>query len=132
MRRKKRRQEIVEHTEAKIAKKANAVTKRKAKAAEAAQRIAGIKLILDRNEVVKLKGQSLKDHLKAFQMAGAQSVQNLSQSAKVDIIRKGLQQAVDDYLAGKWKPLQPEEMDGSDESESGEDFDIPEDLRRDE
>ena len=53
---KKRREEMVLHAEARIAKQADAAKKRKAKAAAVAQKIAGIPLILDREEVVKLKG----------------------------------------------------------------------------
>jgi hypothetical protein len=97
---KKRREELVLHAEAKIAKQADASKKRKEKAAAVAQKIADIKLILDREEVVKLKGQALKDHLKAFQAAGAPNLKTISLSSKVAIIREGLQKAVDLYLAG--------------------------------
>ena len=92
---KNRREELVLHAEAKITKQTDAAKKRKAKAAAAAQKIAGIKLILDREEVVKLKGQALKDHLKAFQAAGAPNLKTTTISSKVAVIRKGLQKAVD-------------------------------------
>ena len=92
---KNRREKLVLHAEAKITKQTDAAKKRKAKAAAAAQKIAGIKLILDREEVVKLKGQALKDHLKAFQAAGAPNLKTTTISSKVAVIRKGLQKAVD-------------------------------------
>jgi len=38
----------------------------KPRAAAAAQKIVGITLILNREEVVKLKGQALQDHLDGF------------------------------------------------------------------
>jgi hypothetical protein len=129
---KKRRQEVVLHAEAKIAKQANAAKKRKEKAAATAQKIAGITLILDREEVVKLKGQNLKDHLKAFQAAGAPNVKSIPQTAKVAVIREGLQKAVDLYIAGEWVPPNTREDDGSDGSDSGEEFEMPEDLMREE
>ena len=69
---KKRREELVLHAEAKIIKQTDAAKKRKAKAAAAAQKIAGIKLILDREEVVKLKGQALKDHPRLSKQQGLQ------------------------------------------------------------
>ena len=50
----KRREELVQHAEAKVAKKADDAKKRKARAAAVAQKIAGIKLILDKEQVVKL------------------------------------------------------------------------------
>jgi hypothetical protein len=125
---KKRREEMVLHAEAKIAKQAAATKKRKAKAAAVAQKIAGITLILDREEVVKLKGQALKDHLKAFQAAGAPNLKSINLSSKVAIIREGLQKAVDLYLAGEWKPIQAAEENDNDGSDSGEEIEIPDHL----
>jgi hypothetical protein len=125
---KKRREEMVLHAEARIAKQADAAKKRKAKAAAAAQKIAGITLILNREEVVKLKGQALKDHLKAFQAAGAPNLKAIHSSSKVGIIREGLQKAVDLYLAGEWRPIQATEEGDNDGSDSDEEIEIPDHL----
>ena len=99
---KTRRKEIVLHAEAKMARQAAAAEKRNTNAAATAERIARIKLILDREEVIKLKGKNLKDHLKAFLAAGAPNVKSISQNATVDATRQGLQKAANKYLAGKW------------------------------
>ena len=120
----KRREELVQHAEAKVAKKADDAKKRKAQAAAVAQKIAGIKLILDKEQVVKLKGQALKDHLRAFQAAGAPNLKGITQSSKVNIIREGLQKAVGLYLTGDWKPIQTAEENVNSGSESGEEIEM--------
>ena len=119
---KQRKKELVDHREAirtnKLAKKA----KKKKTDEETAHRLAGINLILDKDRVTSLKGQALKDHLKAFHNAGAPNLQNFKQSgAKVEEIRQVLRNAVDLYKAGKWNPFKE-----NGDSESGEEFDFPE------
>jgi len=95
---------------------------RKEKAAAAAQHVASIELVFNKDEVEKLKGQNLKDHLKAFKAAGAPNLQDMPLNTRVGDICEGIKQAIDLYSAGEWKP-------GGDESESGEEF---EDLDDDE
>ena len=134
---KRRREEFVLHAEAKVAKKREAAEKRKAKAAAVAEKIIGIKLILDREEVMKLKGQALKDHLKAFQAAGAPNLKGITQSTRVGIIRDSLQKAVDLYLAGEWKPIQTAEEEASageeeSDSTSSEEVEMLDHLMREE
>ena len=126
---KKRRHEIVQHTEAKIVQKQAKREKRKENAAATAQRIAEISLILDKEKVTALKGQSLKDQLKVFKLAEAPNLKGITANSKVNDIRAGLSKAIDLYKSGKWKILN----DGAlDESESGEEFDMPEDDDGDE
>ena len=105
----KRREELVQYAEAKVAKKADD---------------AGIKLILDKEQVVKLKGQALKDNLRAFQAAGAPNLKGMTQSSKVNIIREGLLLSVDLYLTGNWKPIQTAEENVNSGSESGEEIEM--------
>jgi len=84
--------------------------------------LAGINFILDKDGVTSLKGQALRDHLKAFHTAGAPNLQNFKQSgAKVEEIRQALRDAVDLYKDGRWNTLK-----ATDASESGEEFDSPE------
>ncbi|KAF8810467.1 hypothetical protein BYT27DRAFT_7221984 [Phlegmacium glaucopus] len=81
-----------------------------------------------KKEVTALKGKALKDHLKAFHSAGAPNLQNFKQSgAKVEEIRQALRDAVDLYNDGKWNPLK----ETDDISESGEEFDFPEEGNED-
>jgi hypothetical protein len=121
---KKRRHEIVQHTEAKIMQKKAKREQRKQKADATAQRIAGISLILDKEKITALKGQSLKDQLKVFKLAEAPNLKGITASTKVNDIRAGLSKAIDLYKSGEWKI----HNDGAlDESESGEEFDMPDD-----
>jgi hypothetical protein len=97
---------------------------RKQKADATAQRIAGISLILDKEKITALKGQSLKDQLKVFKLAEAPNLKGITASTKVNDIRAGLSKAIDLYKSGEWKI----HNDGAlDESESGEEFDMPDD-----
>ncbi|KAF8801159.1 hypothetical protein BYT27DRAFT_7216270 [Phlegmacium glaucopus] len=125
---KQRKNELVDHREAtrvnKLAKKA----KKQQTVEETKLRLAGINLILDKDRVTALKGKALKDHLKAFHSAGAPNLQNFKQSgAKVEEIRQALRDAVDLYNDGKWNPLK----ETDDTSESGEEFDFPEEGNED-
>jgi len=126
---KKRRHEIVQHTEAKIVQKQAKKEKWKQNAAATAQHIAEISLILDKEKITVLKGQSLKDQLKVFKLAKAPNLKGITANSKVNDIRAGLSKAIDLYKSGEWKI----QNDGAlDESESGEEFDMPEDDDGDE
>jgi hypothetical protein len=122
---KQKRMDMVEHAQAKVDKRLEATNKRKKKAQEKADRVASVKLIFDKEKVKELKGQSLKDHLEAFQKAGAPNLQNLTSRTTVAKIREELKQAIDLYKSGHWKPTRDSQsgMD-SDESEAGEVFDL--------
>jgi hypothetical protein len=97
---------------------------RKQKADAAAQRIAGIALVLDKEKITALKGQSLKDQLKVFKSAEAPNLKGITASTKVNDIRAELCKAVDLYKSGQWKLHSSREID---QSESGEEFDMPDD-----
>ena len=121
---KKRRHEIVQHTEAKIMQKKAKREQRKQKADATAQRIAGISLILDKKKIIALKGQSLKDQLKVFKLAEAPNLKGITANTKVNDIWAGLSKAIDLYKLGGWK-IPNETLD---ESESGEEFDMPNEV----
>ena len=74
---KERKAAIVKHTEEKIAVKAGNKKKREAQAAQLADRVAKVTLIFDKDEVDKLKGEKLKDHMRAFKTAGAPNLKNV-------------------------------------------------------
>jgi hypothetical protein len=66
----------------------------------------------------------LKDQLKVFKLAEAPNLKGITANSKVNDIRAGLSKAIDLYKSGEWKI----HHDGAlDESESGEEFDMPED-----
>ena len=122
-----KKQAIVGHLQHKIDKKRAARAARLGKAAKVAGRVAAVKLIFDKEQVRKLKGEKLKDHLQAFQRAGAPNLQNMSLRTPVVKIREGLMQSIDLFSTGQWKPntnvgLETIPM----ESESGEEFDLDE------
>ena len=73
---------------------------RKQKADAAAQRIAGIALVLDKEKITALKGQSLKDQLKVFKSAMAPNLKGITNSTKVNDIRAELCKAIDLYKSG--------------------------------
>ena len=76
---------------------------RQQRGAERAERIAAVKLIFDKHEIKKLKGEKLKDHLLAYQNAGAPNLKDVTTRSKVDQIREALMAAIDSYNAGDWK-----------------------------
>ena len=126
---KKRRQKIVQHTEAKILQKTAKRAQRKQRADAAAQRIAGIALVLDKEKITALKGQSLKDQLKVFKSAMAPNLKGITASTKVNDICAELCKAIDLYKSGQWKLPSSGVIDQSD---SGEEFDTPNDSEIDE
>jgi hypothetical protein len=71
------KEQLIQHTETKIAQKEERARVRKEKAAVAAQCVASVKLVFDKDEVRKLKGQNLKDHFRAFKAAGAPNLQEM-------------------------------------------------------
>ena len=122
---KKRRHEIVQHTEAKILQKKEKREKRKQKADATAQHIAGIAMVLDKEKISTLKGQNLKDQLKVFKSAGAPNLKGITANTRVNDIRVELCKAIDLYKSGQWKIQNNEPIA---ESESGEEFDMPDDI----
>ena len=126
---KQKKRDMIEHTQAKIDKQKEAFEKKRKTAAETACRVASVELILEKDQIVNLKSQALKDHLKAFQKAGAPNIQNLNARTAVALIRDGLKQAIDLYNSGVWKPAitsQPGIL--PDQSNSGEEFNLDEDT----
>jgi hypothetical protein len=121
---KKRKHEIVEHTEARIAQKTAKRAQRKQKADATAQRIAEISLILNKEKVAALKGQSLKDQLQVYKSANAPNLKGVTANTKVGIIREQMCNAIDMYISGQWKPQEDHSID---DTESGEDFDMSSD-----
>ena len=112
---KQRKFEIIKFAEEKIARKQKAAQEQQEKVAKNAAKIANITLLLDRDKVVKLAGENLRDHFSAFKAAGAPNMKDLTKRSKVAELRKALQDAVDMYHAGKWNPDKGQEevnMDG--------------------
>ena len=121
---KERKAAIVKHTEEKIAVKAGKKKKREAQAAQLADRVGKVTLIFDKNEVDRLKGEKLKDHMRAFKQAGAPNLQNVKAKTLVADIRNAIKEAIDLFNEGKWKPPSQHTAPESQGEDSGEEFDF--------
>jgi serine phosphatase RsbU (regulator of sigma subunit) len=120
-----RKEAQVEFNEARIEKRLATREARKEKAERRAERVAAVKLIFDKDEIKKLKGQSLKDHLDAFKKAGAPIPSNITAKTLVGQIREALVAAIDSYHNKSWVPkVLPEPETDCDDSDSREEFDL--------
>ena len=79
--------------------------------------LAGLKLLLNKKEVMKLQGGSLGDQLKLFKLAGAPNLVDHALPTIADKKREALSEAVDLYLNSKWKIGK----DSSNDSDTGDD-----------
>ena len=91
--------------------------------------IAKITLIFDKAEADRLKGEKLKDHMRAFKNAGAPNLQNVKAKTLVADIRNAIKEAIDLFNEGKWTPSAEYAAQGED---SGEEFDFSEPNSSDE
>ena len=116
---------IVEHAQTKINKRNAAREARQQKAAEVEERVKTLELIFDKGKIKNLKGESLKDHLRAFQNAGAPNLQGMPVRTLVGRIREGLMTAIDLYDEGSWKPdIHSHQSTTSGSSDSAEEIDL--------
>jgi len=113
---KQRRKEIVEFRDIRQAKKTAQKEKRDMAARDKAERLAGLELILDKEEVMKLRGVRLGDQLKLFKQAGAPNLVNCALPTTADKKREALSEAVGLYLNGTWK-IGEDSSDDSDKEE---------------
>ncbi len=111
-----RKQALIQHTQAKNDRRMARIEERKTKAAEKAERVAAVKLIFDKEEVKKLKGDRLKDHLLAYQRAGAPIAKGITVRTAVAQIREALHAAIDSFNNGEWNL----NVSSSEESASGD------------
>ena len=81
--------------------------------------MAGLALLLNKEEVMKLRGVCLGDQLKLFKLAGAPNLASHALPTIADKKREALSEAVDLYLNGKWKIGE----DSSNDSDTGDDED---------
>ncbi|KAF8808386.1 hypothetical protein BYT27DRAFT_7232639 [Phlegmacium glaucopus] len=120
---KERLEQIVQHTEEKIAKKVAAKTKCTEHAVQVADHISKVALIFKEDEIDKLKGEKLKDHLQAFKKAGAPNLGTINSKSKVAEKREAIKAAIRSYNKGEWK-LSPKYVDpGIQNEDEGEVFD---------
>ncbi len=102
---------LVEHNEAKIQKRKKATEKRKARA----EKIKALKLICDKDEVLKLTGESLNLQIQAFKLAGAPNIQGNVSSLKAAQKRQALVEAIESMSSGKW--MYSRESNGGDDAD---------------
>ena len=86
-------------------------------ARDKAEQLAGLALLLNREEVMKLQGVCLGDQLKLFKNAGAPNLVNFASPTIADKKREALSEVVDLYLNSKWKIGK----DGNNDSDNGDD-----------
>ena len=91
--------------------------KRDTTARDKAEQLAGLELLLNKEEVMNLRGVRLGDQLKLFKEAGAPNFVNCALPTTADKKREALSDAVDLYLNGKWKIGE----DSSNDSDTGDD-----------
>ncbi|KAK2465454.1 hypothetical protein APHAL10511_002526 [Amanita phalloides] len=90
---------------------------------------------MDREAIVKLAGEKLKNQFSAFKAAGAPNMVNMTTRNKVAELRQALQAAIDLYHQHKWVPCRDKEELNEEEGEvidlsgiEGDDDDEWEDL----
>ena len=120
---KKRKKQIVQHQQTRAAKNVAAKEKRKKNAAIKANRVANITFIDKKEDIVKLKGQLLKDTLEAYISWGA-PISGITVRSPVAAIREALSVAVEHYTSGEWKPSMGSDSDSASSEDSGEGFDL--------
>jgi len=86
-----------------------------------------MEIILNKEEITKLRGQKLRDQLKLFKLAEAPNLIGVRQPTLVADIRKALSDAVDLHQSGEWLVGSEEESEGSDTEDEDEDEDDWED-----
>ena len=86
-------------------------------ARDKAEQLAGLALLLNKEEVMKLQGVCLGDQLKLFKNAGAPNLVNCASPTIADKKREALSEVVDLYLNSKWKIGE----DSSNDSDNGDD-----------
>ena len=111
----KRHKELVEFRDKQQKEKTARKERRAQKSRETAARIAATGLIMDKEKVLALKGQALKDQLKVFKNAGAPNLVKGKLPTLVGEIRQILSDAIDLYQQGEWM-LEPDTESASDEA----------------
>lgn len=92
---------IVEHAQVKVNRRIAAKAIRQEKAAMIAKRVETVKLVFDKEKIKKLKGESLRDHLRAFKTAGAPNLKSMPIRTLVGNIKEALMAAIDLYNNGE-------------------------------
>lgn len=93
---------IVEHNESRIQKKEAQKKKCEDRATQAAARIATIELNFNKDEIDKMKGDTLRDHFVAFKEAGAPMPNSVKRSSKVGELKDAIKGAIDSYKKREW------------------------------
>jgi hypothetical protein len=115
------RQAGVDHRDDKQHRLLEKRKKRQDQAQKTAERIAGIAIILDKEIVSNLKGNSLMDQLKIFKEAGAPNLQQIPKLANDK--RQALVDAVELYEKGVWVTGRAEDWESESEEFCFEDID---------
>ena len=116
-------EDIVQHTEEKIAKRAAVKKQCTERAVQVAYCISQIALIFKEDEIDKLKGEKLKDHLQAFKNAGAPNLGTINSKTKVADKKEAIKAAIRSYNKGEWKLSSEYAAPGIQKEDEGEIFD---------
>lgn len=117
------RKEIIKARDDRQAARIATREKKKQRADETAQRLAETKICFKKEEVIALKGDSLKDMLEIYQQTGAPGLDNIRRSDKVGVIRQALSDAIDQYNSGEWVPYDEDEFSTDEEADEDNDDD---------
>ena len=115
------RQAGVDHRDDKQHRLLEKQKKRQDQAQKNAEQIAGIAIILDKEIVSNLKGNSLMDQIKIFKEAGAPNLQQIPKLANDK--RQALVDAVELYEKGVWVTGRAEDWESESEEFCFEDID---------
>lgn len=121
---KMRRKEIVEFRDQRQAARRAAKELRQQRTKENEIRIAQTLISYNKDIVLALKGQKLKDMLEVYRAAGAPNLTNIKKSDRVGEIRQALSDAIDMYNSGEWEPISDENWTDDDGEDEGEEFDF--------
>ena len=117
---KDRLMDIVKLQEEKIAKKMAVKKKKSAKAAELANCISQVVLQFSKREIVKLKGEKLRDQFDAFKREGAPFPKGVSRYSNIGVLKDVLKDAINEFKKGKWQLFSTLEVE--DEKEGDEEY----------
>ena len=121
---KMRRKEIVEFCDQRQAARKAAKELQQQRTRENEIRIAQTVILYNKDIVLALKGQKLKDMLEVYRAAGALNLTTIKKSDWVGEIRQALSDAIDMYNSGEWEPINDENWTDDEETDDGEEFDF--------
>jgi len=120
---KKHLEEIFQHTEEKFSKKTASQKQHTECAVQFKLHIGLYFQSCTEDEIDKLKGENLKDHVWAFKNAGALNLDTINSKTKVADKKEAIKAAIRSYNKGEWKLSSEPAIPGIQKEDEGEVFD---------